>query len=101
MADKRSKTSAANGKLGGRPKGFAALESERQRVEAAKILEKEFLPIFNKAISQAKDGDKAARDYVTEFAFGKPTQPITGANGKDLFPTDADRIAALKALADL
>lgn len=101
MADKRSKTSAANGKLGGRPKGFAALESERQRDMVAKKLKKEFEPIVTRAIKDAKEGDKYARTWLSEFAYGKPTQPITGADGSDLFPSDTDRAAAARALMDL
>lgn len=100
MAGNKSKRGGARPGAG-RPKGFAALEAEAQRVYAAKVLKKEFAPIFQKAIKQAKDGDKAARDYVTEFAFGKPTQPISGPDGKDLFPNDADRATAANALKDL
>lgn len=95
-------TSRENGKKGGRPKGFAALEAERQRAFVAEQLQKHFSPIVKKAIEQAKKGEKHARDFLTEFAFGKPTQPITGANGDPLFtPSPKDREMAKKVLMDL
>ena len=42
--------SRENGKKGGRPKGFAALEAERQREMIAKKLVKEFEPMTEEFI---------------------------------------------------
>lgn len=95
------KASRENGKKGGRPKGFAALEAERQRAYVAQVLVKQFAPIVERATEQAKSGDKHARSWLSDFAFGKPTQPLTGADGKDLFPGDSERETARKALDDL
>lgn len=92
-----------NAKLGGRPKGYAALEAERQRAEVAHRLVTEFTPIVTKAIEQAKGGDKSARDWLSDFAYGKPTQrtELTAADGKDLFPSEQDKKIAAAALDDL
>lgn len=98
---------ATKGKRGGkragagRPKGFAALEAERQRAFVAAELKKHFSPIVKRAIEDAKTGNKAARDWLSEFAFGKPVQPIGGPDGESLFPNAAEIAAARKALDDL
>ncbi len=78
--DKRSLTSAQNGKLGGRPKGFAALEAERQRDYVAQVLVKEFAPIVATAVKQAKKGDKSAREWLADRAFGKATNAVEVTN---------------------
>lgn len=101
---KAAKASRENGKLGGRPKGFAALEAEAQRAWAAEDLRDHFKEIWAKAIEQAKSGDKGARDYVTEFPFGKAIQPtsFSDPNGDPLFkPSLEDKAKAEQALNDL
>lgn len=55
----------------GRKKGFAALEAEKARELICEKLTKDFEPIINKAIEQALEGDKHARDWLTERAYGK------------------------------
>ena len=85
----------------GRKVGESTLVSQRVREYIAKALEKELKPIVDQAITDAKRGDKAAREWLSDQAMGKPTQPLTGGDGKDLFPTDTDRAAAAKALLDL
>ncbi len=77
MAGEASKI---NGKKGGRPKGFAALEAERQRDYVARRLVKDFAPIVKKAIDQAKLGDKYAREWLTDRAFGKSPQSVALTN---------------------
>lgn len=79
--DRRSITSAENGRKGGRPKGFATLESERQRNYLAEVLVIEFAPIVKKAVEQARKGDKAARDWLADRAFGKPLQSTDITSG--------------------
>lgn len=64
----------------GRKKGFATLESERQRDYVAKVLVKEFKPIVKKAVDQAKDGDKSAREWLADRAFGKATNAVEISN---------------------
>lgn len=74
--DKRSLTSAANGKKGGRPKGYAAIQAEKAREALVKKLEKEWVPIVDKAIEQAKAGDQTARAWLADRGYGKVTQMI-------------------------
>lgn len=66
----------ANGMKGGRPKGFAALEAEKARQMIAEKLVTQFGPIVDQAIKMAKKGDKSARDWLTDRAYGKPNQAI-------------------------
>lgn len=84
----------------GRKKGFAALEAERQRVMVAEKLVTEFEPIVDKAIAQAKEGFKDAREWLTEQAYGKvkSSLELSGPNGKDLLPSAKSLAKADKAL---
>lgn len=75
------KTSAENGKLGGRPKGFAALEAEKTREFIAQRLIESHGPIVAKAVTQAMEGDRYAREWLYDRAFGKSPQAITGPDG--------------------
>lgn len=59
----------------GRPP-VKALEAERATKMIQEKLEVEFEPIVNKAISLAKTGDKASRDWLTDRAYGKPLQGL-------------------------
>lgn len=72
--DKRSLTSAINGRKGGRKKGLATIEAEKARNLIAEMLARDLVPIVNKAIEQAKEGDKYAREWLADRAFGKATQ---------------------------
>ena len=74
MKDERSKTSAENGKKGGRPKSSATLQTQKQRELLLKKLEKEAGPIFNKLIEKAKAGDVAATKELFDRAYGKAPQ---------------------------
>lgn len=88
----------------GRKPGLASIIAEKSRAYIAEELQKNLKPIVSKAIEDAKGGGKyakSAREWLSDQAFGKPTQPISGPDGKDLFPNDADRVAAAKALSDL
>jgi len=100
MADKRSLTSAENGKKGGRKKGFPALEAEKARLMIAEKLATEFEPILDKAIAQAKEGNKDARDWVTDRAYGKPIQSLTGKDGAPLF-NDEQRIKIKTVISEV
>lgn len=78
--DKRSITSAINGKKGGRKPGLASIEAERQRDYLAQVLIKEFAPIVAVAVKQAKKGDKSAREWLADRAFGKATNAVEISN---------------------
>ncbi len=73
----------ANGLKGGRPKGYAALQAEKARDFIAKKLEKHFAPIVEKAIEQAIEGNKDARDWLFERAHGRPRQTL-GVDGGEV-----------------
>jgi hypothetical protein len=60
----------------GRKKGKATLESEAMRNMIAEQLHIHFKPIVLKAIDQAKEGNKDARDWLTDRAFGKASQSL-------------------------
>ena len=78
--DKRSITSALNGKKGGRKKGYASIAAEKARELLCKELDKEWKPIVIKAIQQAKDGDAVARNWLSERGYGKVAQAIVTEN---------------------
>ncbi len=73
----------------GRPKGSVApstLKARHQREYLVEQFELHLLPIVTVAIDQALAGDKAARDWLTEHAWGKALSrnEITGKDGKDI-----------------
>lgn len=70
------KTSAENGKKGGRPKGYAAIEAEKAREYIAKRVSEELEPIISKAIEQAQAGDSNARKDLLDRAYGKPKEVV-------------------------
>lgn len=78
--------SRENGKKGGRKKGYPALEAERARIMIAERLATEFLPIVNKAIEQAQAGDKDARAWLVDRAYGKAPQAIDLTSKGNEFP---------------
>jgi hypothetical protein len=55
----------------GRKKGFAALEAENARQLIAEKLSTKLGPIIETAIKQAVRGDKHAREWLIERAYGK------------------------------
>lgn len=57
-----------------RKRGFAAIEAEKARQLIVKKLETQLGPIVEKAIKQAKAGDKHAREWLVERAYGKTLQ---------------------------
>lgn len=59
----------------GKPKGYRAphtLQSQTQRQYVIEAFEKEIEPITKKAIQQAKKGDRYARDWLSNRAWGTP-----------------------------
>ena len=79
--DKRSITSAINGKKGGRKKGEATILREKAKDYLARRVEEEIEPIANKLIEKAQTGDVPAIKELFDRAWGKPAQAITGADG--------------------
>jgi len=60
----------------GRKKGEATLLAQQARNFIASELEKNLKPIVDRAINDAKLGDKAARDWLSERGWGKVVQVI-------------------------
>ncbi len=87
--DKRSQTSAANGKKGGRPKGTkteTTIAREKAREYLSRRVEEAMAPIVDKAIEQASEGDKAARDWLTDHTWGKAKESIDVTSGGEVIP---------------
>lgn len=80
---------AAGGKRegAGRKKGFPALQAEAMRKFIAEKLIPANEPIINKAIEQAEAGDKAARDFLYDRAYGKPNQAVDVTSEGKALPT--------------
>ena len=55
---------------------MSALLAEKARAYVANELDKNLKPIVEKAITQAKFGDKHARDWLSNYAWGKPTNIV-------------------------
>lgn len=85
------KANRLNAVKGGRKKGRATLEAEAMRNMIAIALHKHFKPILNKAIRQASDGDKFAREWLTDRAFGKVSQAVE-LSGKDGGPLQVETV---------
>lgn len=87
----------------GRPKGFAALQAERTRDMVARYLENELEPIVLKAIEQAKEGNKEARDFLFDRAHGRPRQNLGidgGEEGKPIEISISEIIARKNGLSE-
>lgn len=65
-----------NGKKGGRPKGYNAIEAEKAREYIIRRVSEELEPIMDKAIEQAKEGDQASRKDLMDRAYGKAKETI-------------------------
>lgn len=60
----------------GRKKGVPTLLAEKARAYIAEQLAKNLPPIVERAIEQAKAGDKYARDWLSDRGWGKAVQAI-------------------------
>lgn len=74
--DKRSETSADNGKLGGRPVSEATIKAQLAREYIAEHVKQSLEPIVAKAINDAILGDDKARAWLSDRAWGKPIQAL-------------------------
>jgi len=78
------------GKTGGKQKGYKAshtLEAQTQRQYVIKRFEEAIEPITNKAIDQAKKGDRYARDWLSNRSWGLPHQ-TSDINVREIKPFD-------------
>ncbi len=76
VKDKRSETSAENGKKGGRPVSPATIRAQAARDYISAQTQASLGPIVAKAITQAMEGNKDAREWLSDQGWGKPQQRV-------------------------
>ncbi len=86
-----------NALKGGRQKGFAAKQAEQARVKIAELLEKSLVPIAKVAVKRALKGDKYARDWLTDRAYGKSRQVFGLEGGEEGDPIE---LKSVKGMTD-
>lgn len=74
--DGRSNTSAENGKKGGRPKGYSAIEAEQARILLIEKLKKDLPDIYNALAEKAMAGDVPAAKELFDRAYGRAQQYV-------------------------
>jgi hypothetical protein len=82
--DKRSITSAENGKKGGRKQGLATIEREKAKDYIAKRIGEYMPELFEVMIEKALKGDIYSIKELFDRAWGKSNMSITGEDGKEL-----------------
>ncbi len=83
--DERSKTSADNGRKGGRPQSEATIRAQLAREYISEQLQKSLEPIVAKAINDSILGDRYAREWLSSYAWGKPAINLgVDADGRTL-----------------
>jgi hypothetical protein len=95
--DKRSQTSAENGKKGGRPMKDSTIRAQLARDYISEQVQHSIEPIVAKAINDAILGNDVARAWLADRAWGRPMQAIemTGAEGTELFKNVPPALIAL------
>jgi hypothetical protein len=85
----------------GRKKANHTIEAEQSRAYLIKRLHEELEPIVDKALEQAKSGDKHARDWLSERAWGKPAQAVevSGKGGDPIAITISEAVAKKNNIA--
>lgn len=84
--DRRSLTSATNGRKGGRKKGPATIIAEKMRDEIAKQIKAEAPVLIAAQLQRAKEGDTIAFRELMDRAFGRPKQPLANDEENPLLP---------------
>lgn len=83
--DGRARTSAENGKKGGRPVSEATLRAQAAREYISSEMEKSLAPIVAKAINDAILGNSDARNWLSDRGWGKAALNLgVDAEGKAL-----------------
>lgn len=100
MADKRSETSAENGKNGGRPVSEATIRAQLARKFIAEEVAKQLMPIVARAITDAVLGDKDARNWLSDQGWGKAPQLVEHSGELALIDDDA-RDKAIRAVEEI
>lgn len=81
----------------GRKKGFAALAAERTRIQVAKMVEEEIIPLTKAQIEKAKKGDSVAYNALMNRAFGMPRQNLGLDGGDDGEPVTFKDVAQMSS----
>lgn len=84
--DKRSITSAINGRKGGRKKGEATILREKAKDYLARRVEEEIEPIADKLIEKAQTGDVPAIKELFDRAWGKSKESMDVTSGGNVIP---------------
>lgn len=84
--DKRSLTSAINGRKGGRKKGEATILREKAKDYLARRVEEEIQPIADKLIEKAQTGDVPAIKELFDRAWGKSKESVDVTSGGKPLP---------------
>lgn len=79
--------SRENGKKGGRPKGYAALQAEKAREILVEELMESWQPIVMKAVEGALAGNKDDRAWLTDRGFGKALENLALHDPDDVLKT--------------
>ena len=97
MAVKTTKTKERSKNYGGarpgagKPVSQATLRTQKARDYISKMLEKSLTPIVDRAIKDAIKGDFKAREWLSNYAWGKPAINLgTDGEGKPLLLADFD-----------
>ena len=72
-------TSKENGKKGGRPKGYVALEAEKARQLITERINEHLESIISALIKKAKSGDIRAIRELFDRSWGKPVQAVNAS----------------------
>lgn len=101
ISEEKLQANRENGKKGGRPLATATKLAQATKEYIAIAIENELEAIVSKAIEQALGGDKSARDFLFDRAYGKAIQAteLSGKDGKDLIPESISEEEKLRLLS--
>lgn len=99
--DGRSKTSADNGKKGGRPITTATLKTQMARERLAQKIEEEFEALVQPQIDKAKAGDTTAFNSLWDKAIIKPPTQTENKNIKEYRLDDPELQKKAEAFVEL
>ncbi len=92
--------SRKNGKKGGRPPSQAYIRAQVAREYISVQVQNSLTPIVARAISEAIQGDRYAREWLSAYAWGKPKQEISLGEAEP--PIDHETLEkAKKAIGEL
>lgn len=99
--DKRSQTSADNGKKGGRPIASATLRAQMMRERLSEAVDEQFEEMFTPQIEKAKNGDTTAFLAIIDRVGLKPVEHKVVENVKKHRLDDPELQQKAEALVEL